>query len=55
MILDSNKKRKKGHFIGHLTTWYVSLLKKINLEDHKMPNGEWYDTLYDDAFQHPLM
>ena len=54
-LLDENGQRIKGQWIGHLTTWYVGFLKLMNSKDHKKASGEWYDTLYDDSFQHPLL
>ena len=41
--------------IGPIRTWRVKLLYNIPAAHHKMANGNWLDTVYDDAMQHPLV
>jgi hypothetical protein len=41
--------------IGAIRTWRVKLLYHIPIFHHKMANGQWLDTVYDDAIQHPLL
>lgn len=41
--------------IGPVRSWRVQLLYNIPIEHHKMIDGRWLDTVYDDALQHPLM
>lgn len=38
-VIDEKGKRTKGHWIGHLTTWYVAFLKLIKPKDHKKVSG----------------
>ena len=47
--------RKMGHFIGQLRTWKAALIRRIPLEHHQFDNGTWFDTLYDEALQHPFL
>lgn len=49
-----NGKRKLISNIGPIRTWRVQVLYNIPLAHHKNQNGTWFDTLYDDALQHPL-
>lgn len=53
--LDSNGKRLFISSIGPIRTWRIKLLYNIPIEHHKMQSGEWLDTVYDDALQHPLL
>lgn len=41
--------------IGALRTFYVDLYRKIEMKDHKDDDGDFFDRLYDDAMQHPLL
>lgn len=50
-----NNKRKKVHFIGPIRTWLVKLLYNIPLKYHQNSTGQWIDTVYDDAIQHPIV
>ena len=43
--------RRYAHFITHLTTWRVKLLRSIPLKYHQTDPGSWLDTLSDDALQ----
>lgn len=43
------------HVIGALRTFYVDIYRKIHDKDHKNKNGEYLDSLYDDAMQFPMM
>lgn len=39
---------------GPIRTWRTQVVYNIPLAHHKMQNGEWLDTVYDDALSHPL-
>ena len=41
--------------VGALRTFYVDLYRKIKMEDHKDNEGNFFDSLYDDAMQHPML
>lgn len=51
----SGKNRLVGTFIGPIRTWRVKLVRSIPIENHKMKDGNWLDTVYDDALAHPLV
>lgn len=51
----NNGKRLYVSSIGPIRTWKVKLIYQIPPLHHKMINGEWLDTVYDDALQHPLL
>lgn len=40
--------------LGPIRTWKVKVLYHIPPAHHKLANGEWLDTVYDDAISHPL-
>jgi hypothetical protein len=50
-----NGKRRFVTSIGLIRTWRVQLIYNIPAAHHKMTNGDWLDTVYDDALQHPLV
>jgi hypothetical protein len=50
-----NNRRLFISSIGPIRTWRVKLLYNIPMAHHKMPNGKWLDTVYDDAIQHPIL
>lgn len=50
-----NGRRQFVTNIGPIRTWRVQLLYNIPDAHHKMANGDWLDTVYDDALQHPLV
>ena len=43
------------HVIGALRTFYTDLYLKIDSKDHRDKNGNYLDSLYDDAMQYPMM
>lgn len=47
--------RRSLSFLGPIRTWRVKLMFHITLENHKMKNGKWLDSGYDDAILHPLV
>ena len=53
-LLGPEGKRLSRHYIGPIRSWKVNLIRRVPLEHHQFRNGTWFDTLYDDAIQHPL-
>ena len=51
---DENGKRKIGHFIGLIRSWYAKLIKLIPLKYHQYQNGSWLTSMTDDAMQYSL-
>lgn len=51
----TQEKRTKGHFVSALRTFKAKLYMKIGIEDHKDDNGNYFDAMYDDAMQYPLV
>ena len=47
-------KRKFISILGPIRTWRIKLLTQIPKLHHTMKNGDWLDTVYDDALSHPL-
>lgn len=47
--------RQQIHVIGALRTFYTDLYLKIDSKDHRDKNGNYLDSLYDDAMQYPMM
>ena len=43
-----------AHFIGPVRCWQVKLVRSLPLDVHQYLNGEWFDTMYDDAIQPAL-
>lgn len=39
---------------GPIRTWRVQVIYNIPILHHKLQNGQWLDTVYDDALCHPL-
>lgn len=46
-------KRIYGHMLSPIRSWKVEAIRSIPLEAH-LVDGQWFDTGYDDALQHPL-
>lgn len=56
MHIDGKTGKRMHHsFLGPIRTWRVKLLYNIPLIYHKMQNGQWLDTGYDDAITNPLL
>ena len=53
--MSPDRKRLFVSSIGPIRTWRVKLLYSIPAKHHQMENGDWLDTVYDDALQHPLV
>lgn len=51
----TDQKRVKGHFVSALRTFKAKLYMKIKIDDHKDDNGDYFDAMYDDAMQYPLV
>ena len=53
---DHNRSGRRAYFslFGAIRTWRTKVVYNIPLGHHKMQNGEWLDTVYDDALSHPL-
>ncbi len=49
-----NGKRLFLSVFGAIRSWRVKILYYIPDGYHKMVNGEWLDTVYDDALSHPM-
>ena len=53
---DPNRYREKQrHFFGMIRTFITQLYLKINVTDHKDQNGNFFDIMYDEAMQQPLL
>lgn len=50
----SNNQRNYISLFGPVRTWRVKLIRHIPASHHKMADGKWLDTVYDDALGHPL-
>jgi hypothetical protein len=49
--LNCDGTRRKVHFIAPLKAWRVKLIRSLPLLYHQLEDGNWLDTLEDDALQ----
>ncbi len=49
-----NNKRLFVSAISPIRTWRVKLLYNIPIAHHKMADGKWLDTVYDDVMQYNI-
>lgn len=50
----ANGRRAYMSVFGPIRTWKTKVVYNIPMAHHKMQDGEWLDTVYDDALSHPL-
>ena len=43
------------HLMGPIRTFYTALFRKIKDRDHKFDDGNYFDTMYDEAMQEPML
>ena len=54
-VIKNNSFREYKWVASHLRTWRRELLLKINIEDFKREDGEWFDTAGDQAIMLPML
>jgi glycosyltransferase involved in cell wall biosynthesis len=54
-IIESNCFREYNWLASHLKTYRKELFLKINEDDFKFENGEWFDVTGDQAFMFPML
>lgn len=50
----AGNRRSYISIFGPIRTWRVQVIYNIPILHHKLQNGQWLDTVYDDALSHPL-
>lgn len=54
-FVNNDNTRRGQHLVGHLTSFYIPLYKRIQLQDHQCPSGKWFTFASDDFIQSPLL
>ncbi len=54
-VIESNSFREHAWLASHLRTYKRELFLRIDINDFKLPNGQWLDTTGDQAFMLPML